>query len=175
MEDFDQLENKKAFRKMVLIIGGIILLAVATTAFLLFRKGSKETFDSETSNPGTLALPASSGGEKPIFSGDIATWENYYWPGKVNTHYPSNWQFEEEIADNGLVVGLKITPPTDNAEDIIFIGGASAKCSDVLKYSKNECLKNKIQVPFYTDSKNQEVLSAFDLIFQNSILTEEEK
>jgi len=49
------------------------------------------------------------------------------------------------------------------------------KCSDVLKYSKNNCLKNKIQVPFYTNSKNEEVLNAFDLIYQNSVLLEEEK
>lgn len=175
MENFNQLENKKAFRKMILIIGGIILLAVITTVFLLFRKGSKETFDSEISNPGALVSPTASGGEKPLFSEDIATWKNYHWSGKLNTHYPSDWQFKEEIADNGLVVGLNIIPLTDSIEDVIFIGGVSAKCSDVLKYSKNECLKNKIQVPFYTNSKNQEVLAAFDLIFQNSILTEEEK
>lgn len=173
MED-DQSENKTAFRKMILIIVGVVVLAALTTAFLIFRKGSKETFNPEASNQGALNSPATSV-EKPLFSKDITTWENYYWPGKINTHYPSNWQFVEEVNDDGVISGLKITPPTGNVDDAIFIGGDSLKCSDVLKYPKSRCLKDKVQIPFYTNSKNQEVLTAFDLIFQNTILNEIEK
>ena len=175
MEDFDQLENKKDFRKMILIIGGIILLALAVTALLLFVRGSKESFNSKLPNTNTPVSSTTSGAVQPLFSKDITTWKSYYWPGKINTHYPSNWQLGEEMNKDGLVAGLKITPPTGNTDDQIFIGGTSANCSDILKYAKSKCLKNKIQVPFYTNSKNPEVLNAFDLILQNTILTEVEK
>ncbi|MBU0612178.1 hypothetical protein KKA39_01965 [Patescibacteria group bacterium] len=173
MED-DQLENKTAFRKMVLIIGGVVILAAVTTAFLIFRNGSKETFNPETSSQDALNSPTASE-EKALFSEDITTWENYYWPGKINTHYPGDWQFAEEISKDGIISGLKIIPPTGDTKDIIFIGGDSVKCSDALKYAKSRCLKNNVQIPFYTSSENQEVLTAFDLIFQNTILNEIEK
>ena len=149
MEDFDQSENKRDFGKMILIIGGVVLLAAVVSAFLLLKKGSKDTFNPEVQNPNTLVSPTIPSTEKPIFPKDITTWSDYYWPGKINTHYPSDWQLTEETNKDGLVVGMKITPPTGNADDVIFIGGASVKCSNVLKYSKNKCLKNKIQVPFY--------------------------
>jgi len=174
MEDFDQLENKRDFRKMILVIVGVVVVAGAITTFLLFKKGSKNTFDSDTQDPNVLNSELETK-EKSLFSKDITTWKNYYWPGKINTHYPSDWQLVEDINNDGLVVGLKITPLASNVEDVIFIGGDSIKCSDISKYSKNECLKNKIQIPFYTNSKNEDVLSAFDLIFQNTVLTEEEK
>ncbi|MFZ2072647.1 MAG: hypothetical protein WA101_00255 [Minisyncoccia bacterium] len=174
MENSDQIENKVAFRKMLWVIGGIVLLAGIATAILLFRNGSKETFNPQVLNTNTSALQTSLS-EKPLFSEDVTTWANYYWPGKINTHYPNNWLLKEEITENGLVVGIKMIPATGNAEDTIFIGGSLIKCSDILKYSKNQCLKNKIQIPFYTNSTNQEVLNAFDLIFQNTVLTEIEK
>jgi hypothetical protein len=174
MED-DQLENKKDFRRMIFIIIGIVVLAGATTAFLLLRKGSKESFNQEGATQNALNSQTASTAEKALFSKDIATWTNYYWPGKVNTHYPSNWQVREKINKDGLIVGLEMVPPTGNAEDTIFIGGDSIKCSDAFKYLKSRCLKDGIQVPFYTNSKNQEVLAAFDLIFQNTIVNEIEK
>ncbi len=173
MEDFEQLENKEEFRRMLFIIGGIVLVCVIVTAFLLFRKTSKVAVSPDASN--TVASSTTSAKPKPLFSPDLSTWKNYYWPGKINTHYPSDWQLKEDTNKDGLIVGLEITPPTGIADDMIFIGGDSAKCSSVLKYSKNECLKNKIQVPFYTNSKNAEVSTALDLIFQNTILTEGQK
>jgi hypothetical protein len=174
MSNFDQLENKKDFKKAVLIISGIIILAVIVAIVLVLRKGSKETFNSSTLNSNTPTSPVASNGGS-IFSENIASWTSYYWPGKINTHYPSNWQLEEEKNNSGSIMGLKIVPPTGNSDDTIFIGGASVKCSTVLKYPKSACLRDKIQVPFYTNSQNQDVLAAFDLIFQNTILTEEQK
>ena len=47
MEEFDQAENKKDFRRMIWLIGGIIALALVVTAFLLFARGSKQSFDSK--------------------------------------------------------------------------------------------------------------------------------
>ena len=173
MDDFDELENKKNFKKMVFLIGGIVILAGVTTAFLIFKKGTNDTVKSDTQNSGISVLPTTE--NEPLFSNDVSTWKNYYWAGKINTHYPSDWQLKEVIGSDGLVAGVEITPSTNNNEDLIFVGGNSVKCADVLKYSKNYCLKNKIQVPFYSNSKNQEVLSAFDLILQNSILIEDQK
>ena len=156
---------------MFLIIGGIVLAAVVVTLFILFARGSKETFNPALSNPSLNPSPAT-GAANPLFSTDLSTWKSYYWPQKINTHYPSNWQLSEETNKAGQVAGLKITPPTSNPDDTIFVGGASVKCSNLSKYSKSKCLKDKIQIPFYTNSKNQDVLSAFDLILQNTILTE---
>jgi len=173
MDEFDQVENKKDFRKIIFIIVGVIVVAGGVTAFLLFRKGSKDNFNSDTQNKSTQSVQNNK--EKQLLSQDLKTWKNYFWPGKINTHYPSDWIFRENIGKDGLVAGINIVPSTGNAEDTIFIGGELLKCSDVLKYSKNNCLKNKIQVPFYTNSKNEEVLNAFDLIYQNSVLLEEEK
>jgi len=177
MEDFNQLENKKDFRKMIWLIGGIIILALAVTACLLFTRGSKQSFDSKLQNHNTIAAAPTSDSNTtpPLFSKDISTWKSYYWPQKINTHYPSNWKLEEEMNNSGLISGLKIIPPTGILDDTIFIGGNSVRCSQILKYAENKCLKNKIQVPFYTNSRNPDVLSAFDLILQNTILTEEEK
>ena len=171
MDEFDQVENKKDFRKIIFIIIGVVVVAGGVTAFLLLKNGTKDTFNSDTENsniPNSQTLIK----EKPLFSQDTKTWTNYYWPGKINTHYPSDWLAQEKMANDASVVGLSIIPPTGNAGDTIFIGGASVKCSDILKYSKNNCLKNKIQIPFYTNSKNEEVLNAFDLIYQNSVLLE---
>jgi len=81
----------------------------------------------------------------------------------------------EEATGNktkGEIVGLKLVPPTGDPKDEIIIGGRFVSCADAKKYSQNKCLKNKIQVPFYTDSQNTDILSAFDLIFQNALLVE---
>jgi hypothetical protein len=171
MDEFDEIESKNNFRKMIFLIGGIIILAGVTTAFLIIKKGPKGVAPEEATVNSVLPTTET----KPLFSSDISTWKNYYWPGKINTHYPSDWQFKEEVGKDGLVAGLEIVPPTNNVEDTIFIGGDAIKCADALKYSKNNCLKDKVQVPFYSNTKNQEVLNAFDLIFQNTILTEEGK
>jgi|GEM_PF-2340846 len=173
--EFDPKENRKDFKKMIFIIVGILVFAVAVTAFLLIRKGSKENFDLVKPNSESLTTSQIPDEKKSLYSSDISTWKNYNWSGKVNTHFPSNWKIQEDINNVGLITGLEIIPPTENTEDTIFIGGDSVKCSNISKYTESKCLKNKIQVPFYTNSKNEEVLSAFNLIYQNTILTDEEK
>lgn len=171
-EDFDQLENKQSFKKMILIIGGIVLVSGALTTYLLLKKAANKSYNSETPSSNTVASSTATTSIKPLYSADLATWKNYYWPGKINTHYPSDWKLQEVKNTDGFTIGLDIMPPTGLAEDTIFIGGDKVKCSSILKYSKNRCLKNKIQVPFYTSTKNPEVLSAFDIIYQNTILTD---
>lgn len=172
MENFDQEENKRAFKRMIIVIGSVVLVAVAVTAFLIFRKESKETFDADKINSDLIAQET---GPKELFSKDTSTWKNYYWSGKINTHYPSDWELKEKIAENGIISGLEIIPNTGNIEDTIYVGGDAVKCSGIAKYAKNKCLKNTIQVPFYTNSQNPEVQSAFDLIIQNTILVDIEK
>jgi hypothetical protein len=172
--EFNPKENKEDFRKMMFIIGGVILVAGLATAFIVLRKDSKQTFN--LNKPVNLDNEVSPTAEvKPIFSQDITTWKNYNWSGKINTHYPKNWQLKEVMNGTGVIIGLEIIPSTGNTDDTIFIGGDLVKCSTTTKYIKSSCLKNNIQMPFYTNSKNTEVLNAFDLIFQNSILTDEEK
>lgn len=176
METFDQVENKRDFKKIIWIVVGVALLAGLTVLFIFLGRGSKETIKvgevspSDLVSPGTTTEPE----KRPLFSPDVLSWGNYYWPEKVNTKYPSNWRLEE-VKSGNQVTGLKITPPTGNPVDAIFIGGQNATCANVSTYSTNKCLRNNIQVPFYTASQNEEVLAAFDLIFQNTILTEEGK
>lgn len=171
METFDQAENKKDFKKIIWIVVGVAVLAGFTVLFIFLGRGSKETVTvSEITSSELLGTGTEE--EKPIFSPNVASWLNYFWPERINTKYPGNWQFEE-LKTDGDITGLRITPPTGDPDDAIYIGGAT--CAQALKYSSNKCLRNKIQVPFYTDSQNEEVLAAFDLIFQNTILTEEGK
>lgn len=171
-ENFDQLENKQSFKKMMIIIGSIVLVSGALTAYLLLKKAANKSYNSETPSSNVVASSTAIAPVKPLYSADLATWKNYYWPGKINTHYPSDWKLAEVKNVDGFITGLDIISPTGIAEDTIFIAGDKVKCSSILKYPKNKCLKNKIQVPFYTSTKNPEVLSAFDLIYQNTILTD---
>jgi hypothetical protein len=168
MEELEQIENKKAFRKIIYVIIGVILIAIVTTAFFIFRTGHKETFsvnENNLSDTGKL-------GDKTLYSSDTSTWKNYYWSGKINTHYPDNWVLKEKLGNSGVVESLEIIPPTEQASDTIFVGG---DCSGLSKYAKSKCMSNLIQVPFYTDSQNKEVLAAFDLILSNTILIDIEK
>ena len=174
MQEFDVPENKRDFKKIIWIAGGIAVLAGLTVLFFFLGRGSKETVKVGEISPSDLVAPTAPVEEKPLFSSDVLSWRNYFWPEKINTKYPSDWQLLE-IQTGNVITGLKVVPPTGNPADEIFIGGQSATCATALQYAKNYCLKNKIQVPFYTDSQNEEVLAAFDLIFQNTILTEEGK
>ena len=188
MESFDDLDNKRDFKKIFIIGGSILLLAVLVTVLLLNRKGNKEVVN-VGNNLGNGLSVSTNGitGETPIFSPEVLSWNNYFWPEKLNLKYPSNWELIEmeyknvqqteleEATGNktkGEIVGLKLVPPTGDPKDEIIIGGRFVSCADAKKYSQNKCLKNKIQVPFYTDSQNTDILSAFDLIFQNALLVE---
>ncbi len=178
MDNFDELENRRTLIKNISIIGGIVLVSAGLVVFILFQKNPKSASSPDTSNLNTTVspIPASNPSTvaKPLYSSDLTTWTNYGWPGKINTHYPGDWQLQEDKNSNGIITALEIIPPTNNPTDTIFIGGVSVKCSNskILQYSRNKCLKNATtQVPFHTNSQNAEVLSAFDTIFQNSILT----
>jgi hypothetical protein len=170
MENFDQEENKRAFKRMLLVIGIVVVVAGAITAFVLLKKDSKETFNADQVNSNLAENQA----PKTLYSADTSTWKSYNWSGKINTHYPSDWTLKEKVNTTGAVSGLEIVPPTENVADTIYIGG-DMKCSGITKYAKNKCLKNAIQVSFYTDSQNTEVQSAFDLILENTILVDIEK
>jgi len=76
MDEFDQVENKKDFRKIIFIIVGVIVVAGGVTAFLLFRKGSKDNFNSDTQNKSTQSVQNNK--EKQLLSQDIKTWKNYF-------------------------------------------------------------------------------------------------
>jgi len=169
MQEFDVPENKRDFKKIIWIAGGIAVLAGLTVLFFFLGRGSKETVKVGEISPSDLVAPTAPVEEKPLFSSDVLSWRNYFWPEKINTKYPGDWQLLE-IQTGNVITGLKVVPPTGNPADEIFIGGKSATCATALQYAKNYCLKNKIQVPFYTDSQDEEVLAAFDLIFQNTIL-----
>ena len=188
MESFDDLDNKRDFKKIFIIGGSILLLAIVVTILLLNRKGNKEVVEVGNNLGNGLSVPTKGiAGETPIFSPEVLSWNNYFWPEKLNLKYPSNWELIEmeyknvqqteleEATGNktkGEIVGLKLVPPTGDPKDEIIIGGRFVSCADAKKYSQNKCLKNKIQVPFYTDSQNTDILSAFDLIFQNALLVE---
>lgn len=173
METFDPEENNKEFGKIFWITGGIVLIAASTALFLILGPGSKKIVNEVPQSE--LIAPATSTEEQKLLSAtDVASFQNYFWPGKVNTKYPAGWELSEILAGDE-VAGLKITPPTDNPADDIYIGGQSATCTSVLQYEKHYCLRNKIKVPFYTNSQNEKVLAAFNLILENTILTEESK
>lgn len=172
MEDFDQLENRRILIKNISIISAIVLVCIGLVAFIMFQQVPKNVSNPTSVNSSATTTPNVA--TKPLFSRDLATWNNYYWPGEINTHYPGDWKLKEDKNSNGIITGLEIIPPTNATEDTIFIGGTSVKCSNtsILQYSANKCLKSSSQqIPFYTNSKNPEVLSAFDFIFQNTILT----
>jgi hypothetical protein len=168
MEEIEQLENKRAFKRMLLVIGIVVVLAGAITAFVLLKKDSKETFNASEYN----TEQTGNAKDSKLYSSDTSTWKNYSWSGKVNMHYPDNWTLKEKLGNSGAIDSLEIIPPTDQASDVIFVGGT---CSGLDKYAKNKCMKNTIQVPFYTDSTNPEVQEAFDLILSNTILIDIEK
>ncbi|KKQ35959.1 MAG: hypothetical protein US50_C0002G0019 [Candidatus Nomurabacteria bacterium GW2011_GWB1_37_5] len=190
MENFNEIDNKNNIRKMITIIIGLVIVAIIIVIFYVANKNSKQTFNINEQIPSSGNTSLDLQQKKDLYSKDISTWNNYFWPGKINTKYPSNWQIEEleyksaaqleleqktGIKKAGEIVGLKITPPTDNLNDVIFIGGRLVSCTDADQYAKNLCLKNRIQMPFYTASLNPDVLSALDLVYQNTILTEDEK
>ncbi len=173
MEDLEQIENKRAFKRMLIIISIVVVVAIATTIFFVLKKEKKETFEQKQDSVSNSQN--SQENNKALYSSDVSTWKNYYWSGKINTHYPNDWELKEKISSSGAVNGIEIIPPTGNLEDVIFVGGEKVTCTSVAKYEKNKCLRNLIEVPFYTNSKNQDVLSVFDLIIQNTILTDIEK
>jgi len=179
------------YRLPILISAGVLIVAGIVIVVVTYGKDKKDTFDlGQTPSSILNESQTNGGGEAPIFSPDISSWNSYYWPEKVSTKYPSDWKLEEiefksaaqeqaeeegDIELRGEIVGLKIIPATNNSSDEIFIGGRFITCADVKNYSTNRCLKNKISVPFYTNSQNEEVLKAFDLIFGNTLLIEESK
>ena len=173
MEDLEQSENQRAFKRMFFIISIVVVIAIVTVIFFLLKKEKKEVFEQEQTS--VLNSQENSNENKTLYSADVTSWKNYNWSGKINTHYPSNWNLKEKISSTGVINGLEIIPPTDNVNDVIFVGGEKTTCSSVASYEKNKCLKDLIEVPFYTNSNNKDVLAAFDLIIQNTILTEFEK
>jgi len=164
-------KRKIDYRKVAFVAALVLIAAGATIVFFVSKKAKTEKF--ETGNLGNVSESQTTEAP-PLFSSDVSSWNNYFWRNKVNTKYPANWQIEELKKDDEIV-GLKIIPPTNNEEDNIFIGGEGMSCLLAKKYNQNKCLRDKIQIPFYTNSQNEEVRSAFDLIFNNTIITEESK
>ena len=191
MENFNEEDNQRDFKKIFLIGGGILVLAIAGTAYLLYKNKSDSVLNKDKSNTPYTSSPTGSNlgssSSTPVYSSDLATWNNYFWPEKMNVKYPSNWELiEMEVktarqlevekstgkSTKGEVVGLKMIPPTGNPADAIFIGGTTETCTSVKKFTENKCLKNKIQVPFYTESTNPDVISAFNEIYKSTMLSE---
>ncbi|MEK7649435.1 MAG: peptidoglycan-binding domain-containing protein [Patescibacteria group bacterium] len=100
----------------------------------------------------------------------LSDWESYNWSG-ISFQYPANWIIEksyyrtpaqEAEGSPAEVVGLYVKPKNQiSPEDVIGIGGRQFNCETA--GPAIQC-KTLIGIPFYTQSKNTDVLKTFEAL-----------